>query len=208
MWPERSVRDGATRRFWARNGTCCLYHRNLRTRDELRGATWTHQPGPVRRMTKDPDHPIVKIHRVSAATRTKLLAVRPGDIRKTRAASAVTSSVTRVGEMGWSACTAPAPSNFSPKSFLSHHTPAPPPFRRPLWRGTRRASYSAPSVTMDRTSGPMGSSLTRDPLCPPLREKFHSDPGTLDSCRHSWDAWTKTLTVRGGKGEPDRQSGG
>ena len=102
----------------------------------------------------------------------------------------------------------PAPNSFSPKPFLSRPTPAPPPFPRPSWRGAPTPSYFAPSVTTGRTAGPMASSSTRD-----LRDsRRQGDPGgsgnALNSSRHAWDARTQKLTVRGGKGEPDRQSGG
>ena len=73
-------RNGTVRhgRCWPRNATHCLYHRDLRTRDELRGATWTHQQSPVRRVTKNPDRPIVQVHRVSAANPSSVPGGSPG----------------------------------------------------------------------------------------------------------------------------------
>jgi hypothetical protein len=164
-------------RLWPWNATRCLYHWDLRTRDELGGATWTHQQSPVRRVTTTPDHPIVQVRRVSAANQATFPAVHQGAFRKTLAASAATISATRAGETGSSACTAPAPRIFCPKAFLSRPTPAPPQFPRPSWRGARIAFCSAPSVITDRTSGPMARSLAMDRPRRPQRTRPLSDPG-------------------------------
>ena len=165
------------RRFWAQNATRCLYHEGARTRDDVRGATWSHQLSPIWRVTKDPDQPIVKVRRASAAIRAAFLAVRPGDLRRTLAASAAASSATRAGETGSSACTVPAPSTHFPSTFLSRPTPVPPPFPRPSWRGALMASCSAPLVTMGHTSGLMASSLTMDPQRSPQRTRRRSEQG-------------------------------
>ncbi len=163
--------------LWSRNATGCLYHGDLGRRDELRGATWTHQQSPVRRVTTSPDHPIVKVHPVSAANQSAFPTVHPGDLRQTLAASAATISATRAGETGLSASTAPAPRIFCLKAFLSRPTPAPPQFPRPSWRSSQIASCSAPSVTTDRTAGPMANSLMMDPSCLQERARPRSDPG-------------------------------
>jgi hypothetical protein len=168
---------GATRAPGPRNATHYLYHRDQRLRDELRDGTWTHQQSPVKRVTKTPDHPIVQAHRVSAANRAGHPVVQPGDLPKIPGASAAMSSATRAGETEWSACTAPVLSNFSPKAFLSRPTPGPPLFPRPSWRSTRIGSCSAPSVTTDRTSGPMANSLAMDRPCRPRRARPRSDSG-------------------------------
>jgi len=176
--PEGSERVGAIGAPSATgHATRCLYHKDLRIRDELRGATWTHRQSAIRRVTKNPDHLIVQVHLVNAANRARCQVVHPGDLPKTRAASGVTSSATRAGETGSSACSAPVPSNFSPRAFLSRPTPVPPQFPRPSWRSARIASCSAPSVTTDRTSGPMANSSAIGPLRHQERARPRSHPG-------------------------------
>jgi len=164
-------------RHWSWDATGCLYHRDPGRRDEWRGATWTHQQSLVRRVTTSPDHPIVKVHRVSVANSAAFPAIHPGDLGKTRAASAVTISAIRAGETRSSESTALAPRIFCRKAFLWRPTPAPPPFLRPSWRGSRIASCSVPSVTPDGTSGPMANSSMMDPSCLQERARPLSDPG-------------------------------
>jgi hypothetical protein len=191
-----------------RNATGCLYHRDPRTRDGARGATWIHQPGPVRSVTKDPDRLTVRDQCASAPNPVMVLAVHPGDHPRTIVASVLMSSVTRAGETDPSASSVPAPSSFSLKPFLSHPMPAPPPFPPPSWRGALMVSYSAPSVTMGRTSGLMASWSTMDRPSRAQPGRPRRIRATLSSNRRTQDAQTQKLTVRGGKGEPDRQSGG
>lgn len=209
LWPpDGQKRRCATSALETQHAPGCLYHRDLRTRHKARGTTWTHQPGSVRRVTRGPDRPSVKVPHVSARNRTTFLEVHPGDHLRTIDESTPMSNATQPGETGSSARGVPAPCNFFPNPFLSRPTLALPPFPPQLWRGALIVSYFAPSVTTGRISGPTASSSTRNQAWSQHPARPGRIQAALNSNRRTWDGRTQTLTVRGGKGEPDRQSGG
>ena len=185
----------------------CLYHKDPQTLHEARGTTWTHQPGSLRRVTRDPDRLSAKVRHASAPNRTTFLEVHPGDHLRTIDESAPTSNATQPGETGSSARGVPGPSDFFPKPFLWRLTLVLPPNQPRLWRDALIVSYFAPSVTTDRTSGPTASSLMNQSW-PQHPERPGRIQARVESNRHAGDGRKQMVTVRGGKGEPDRQSGG
>ncbi len=179
MRPDGTERGAATPALLRLGmSTRCLYYRDPRTRDELRGrdVDSSAEPGQARdEGPRPPDRkgpsrqrgePEQSSWRFAQAT-----PARHSPQARQRAA------LRGLGRRDRARRTVPAPSNFCPKPFPSRPTPAPPPFPRLSWRGAPMASYSARSVTTDRTSGPMASSLTMDPPCPPQRARPRSDPG-------------------------------
>jgi hypothetical protein len=121
---------------------------------------------------------------------------------KSPAGGEVANSAMRGGEMAWIVSTASGRSRTCPPPFRSNPMPARPPSRASSSVGDQMPCCCATSATVDRTSGPMANE--KPTTRPRVQDrKFHCSV----LVRGRTSGGLETLTVRGGKGEPDRQSG-